>query len=52
MLVIEQTSIQDQVITLVCFPEFNSSGIYPKMDPMFVSPKLENFKVNIDYVLS
>ncbi|XP_020169167.1 uncharacterized protein [Aegilops tauschii subsp. strangulata] len=29
---------------LVSFPDFNSSRRYPEMDPMFVSPLLENFK--------
>ncbi|KAM3224085.1 hypothetical protein ACQJBY_057471 [Aegilops geniculata] len=29
---------------LVSFPDFNSSRRYPEIDPMFVSPLLENFK--------
>lgn len=31
---------------LVSFPEFNSSRSYSESDSLFVSPLLENFKVN------
>ena len=36
---------------LVSFPEFNTSRRYPETDPMFVSPLLENFMVNIGILL-
>jgi phosphatidylinositol glycan class T len=36
---------------LVSFPEFNSSRRYPETDLMFLSPLLENFKVNIVFLL-